>query len=271
MLRFLGSTLSQGAINNFFTLSNVSPQQEDLPFEQVIIFLEDEVHRSTEQAKSVGPDRQVPDMGGPTPRPSDSPKEDTRILAPLAVTDVPDPASGPHDDAAILGETMLSVLAFNADQGHNKPFQPPEKPEAMRSVTNQTFQAGDITAAASNRQSAVPPGPLPAALFPATGLPNQDMHKEDRGSGSSSNRVVEHLINIHHCPVCGRLRTKPEEAEDIVTHLAVCPSSDWEVLSYALREKNVGLRMRRKGSALRHSIPANRADTAHAATDAPVM
>ncbi|KAG8937985.1 hypothetical protein FRC00_006318 [Tulasnella sp. 408] len=271
MLGFLGSTLRQETINNFFTLFNVSPNQGDLPIEKIIIFLEDAVQRSAEQPKYVGTDVQSHDTGGSTPRLSDSPKEDARILAPLGTTEGPDPSSGSPDDAAILGETIPRILAVNSNQGHNKPLQPPGNPGGMRSVTKQTVQEGDLTVAASNRQSAVHPVPHPPAPFPSTGLPNGDMHEKDRGFGSSSHRTVEHVINIHRCPVCNRLRMKPEEAEDIVTHLAVCPSSDWEVLNRTLPEKHVSLKRRRKGSALRHSNSATGSDVAHAARDTPVV
>ncbi|KAG8938077.1 hypothetical protein FRC00_005338 [Tulasnella sp. 408] len=272
MLGFLGSTLSREKINNFFTLFNVSPSRGDLPLDQVIIFLEDAVHRSTEQPKYVETDRQVPDTGGPTPRLTDSPKEDARILAPIVATETPDPASAPPDHAATLGETIPRVLAVNSHQGHNKPLQPPGKPDAMRSVTKQKVPKEDVAAATSNRQSAVHSVPLPPAPFPPTGLPNEHMHEKDRGSGSSSHSTVEHIININHCPVCNRLRIKPEEAEDIVTHLAVCPSSDWEVLNRPLLlEKHGSFRRIRKGSALRHSNTANWSDVAHAAKDTPVL
>lgn len=266
MLKFLGSTLNPEAINNLFARFKVSPNQGDLPLEQVILFLEDAGHRSTEPPKYVGTDRQATDTPGPAPRLSDSPKEDARILAPLAATEAHDRASIPPDNAAILRESAPRVLAVSSNQGHNKPLQPPGKPDAIRSVTNQTVQAGDV----SNRQSAVHPVVPPPAPFPPTGLPNEDIHEKTQGSGSSSNVVVDHVINIHKCPVCGRLRVKPEEAEDIVTHLAVCPSSDWEVLNHIMLEKHGSFRRMRKGSALRHNNSATWSDVAHAAKDTPV-
>ncbi|KAG9039329.1 hypothetical protein FS837_000991 [Tulasnella sp. UAMH 9824] len=270
MLNFLKSTLSPETINNFFARFNVLTNQGDLPLEQVVIFLEDAVRRSTEQPKYVGMDQQISDTGGSTPRLSDSPEEDVRILAPLAATEAPDPASRPPGDAAILGETIPRVLAVNTNQVRDKGLQPPGKPGALRLVTKQTVEAGDVTVAAPNRQSSVHPMPLSPAPFPPTGLPNEDMHEKDRDPRSSPNRVVEHVINVHNCPVCGRLRITPEEAEDIVTHLAVCPSSDWEVLNRTLLEKHVSFR-RRKGSALRHSNSAHVSDVAHAAKDKPVV
>jgi phosphatidylserine decarboxylase len=55
---------------------------------------------------------------------------------------------------------------------------------------------------------------------------NVSSDEEDSGSASSSNGF-ERVVNIKTCPLCHRPRLKGKSEADIVTHLAVCASSDW--------------------------------------------
>ncbi|KAG9044209.1 hypothetical protein FS837_008623 [Tulasnella sp. UAMH 9824] len=229
MLDSLGSTLSKETIDSFFTRFNVSPREGDLSFEQVIICLEEAVHKPMEQRKRVTTDQQVPDTGVPTPMLSDSPKEDANRSTGLGPLDFSGPAARPPTEAAIQEETLASMPAVNTNQQPtNKPLQVPAPPDATRSVSDQTLQGGDATPIASGQQPAshaVPP--VSAVPRSPTDLLNEELDEEDRGSGSSGDEVVERVINIRTCPLCHRPRMNSKGETDIVTHLAVCASSDW--------------------------------------------
>ncbi|KAG8974217.1 hypothetical protein FRC05_007793 [Tulasnella sp. 425] len=226
MLDSLGSTLSRETIDNFFIRFNVSPREGEMTFEQAIICLEDAVHKPMEQRKRVTTDQQVPDTGVPTPMLSESPKEEANKLASLGALDFSGPAARPPSDAAVPGETVASMPGVNSNQDPtNKPLQVPAA--AHRSVSDQTVQ-GDATPVAPNQQPASHSVP-PVSTVPRspTDLLNEDFDEEDRGSGSSSDEVVERVINIRTCPLCHRPRMNAKGETDIVTHLAVCASSDW--------------------------------------------
>ena len=47
-------------------------------------------------------------------------------------------------------------------------------------------------------------------------------------SGSTPDEGFERVINIKNCPLCHRPRLKKKSEVDIVTHLAICASQDWE-------------------------------------------
>ncbi|KAG8975295.1 hypothetical protein FRB90_009564, partial [Tulasnella sp. 427] len=160
---------------------------------------------------------------------SESPKDDPTKMALLGPLDFSGPAARPPNNAAIPEETAASKPGVHPNQDPtNQPLQVPA-PDASRSVSDQTVQvAGDATPVAPNQQPAshsVPP--VSAAPRSPTDLLNEDFDEEDRGSGSSSDEVVERVINIRTCPLCHRPRMNSKGETDIITHLAVCASSDW--------------------------------------------
>lgn len=228
MLDSLGSTLSRETIDSFFTRFNVSPREGEMTFEQAIICLEDAVHKPMEQRKRVTTEQQVPDTGVPTPMLSDSPKEEADKLASLGALDFSGPAARPPSDAAVPEEAVASMPGVNTNQDPtNKPLQVPAAPGANRSVSDQTVQ-GDATPVPPNQQPASHSVPQVSTVPRSpTDLLNEDFDEEDRGSGSSSDEVVERVINIRTCPLCHRPRMNAKGETDIVTHLAVCASSDW--------------------------------------------
>jgi phosphatidylserine decarboxylase len=60
--------------------------------------------------------------------------------------------------------------------------------------------------------------------------PEADLDISDDGDNeqeSSDNELRERVINIRTCPLCHRPRLGKRSEQDIVTHLAICASSDW--------------------------------------------
>ncbi|KAH0584865.1 hypothetical protein H2248_008143 [Termitomyces sp. 'cryptogamus'] len=60
--------------------------------------------------------------------------------------------------------------------------------------------------------------PAPTAPTPSS---------SDPASVSSEEDVVERVINVKSCPLCHRPRLSDKAEVDIVTHMAVCASTDW--------------------------------------------
>ncbi|KAG6899888.1 hypothetical protein C0993_005687 [Termitomyces sp. T159_Od127] len=53
----------------------------------------------------------------------------------------------------------------------------------------------------------------------------------DPASVSSEDDVAERVINVKSCPICHRPRLSDKAEVDIITHMAVCASTDWAKIS----------------------------------------
>ena len=58
---------------------------------------------------------------------------------------------------------------------------------------------------------------------------------EDSGNNSSNATIsdsnpIERLINVKNCPLCHRPRLNSMAEIDIITHLAICASQDWNTV-----------------------------------------
>lgn len=60
MLDSLGSTLTQETVESYFIQNNVDPREGELTVEQVVQCLEDEVKKSSEEKKDIGPAEEHP-------------------------------------------------------------------------------------------------------------------------------------------------------------------------------------------------------------------
>lgn len=239
MLDSLGSTLSRDTIDGFFTRFKVDPRQGDISFEQAILCLEEEVHRPVSERKRVSTDDQVPDTVGTTPLLTDSPTADPAKLPTLGELDFSGPAARPPNDEAIDAAVQQSKpTVANNQSPTNAPISGSgalSPPSANgRSVSEQTVQAAaDVS---------VTPVPTPStarshAVAPAVAIPMTNASQnasalmqeldEESSPSSSDDTMVERVINIKTCPLCHRPRMNSKAETDIVTHLAVCASSDW--------------------------------------------
>lgn len=84
-----------------------------------------------------------------------------------------------------------------------------------------TTDSSEASTAASLREdSKVPTQPQTDAHSSATSSDAED-------SSEPQNDDVERVINIKECPLCHRPRLGKRSERDIITHLAVCASADW--------------------------------------------
>ncbi|PVF95541.1 hypothetical protein CPB86DRAFT_863907 [Serendipita vermifera] len=192
MLDSLGSTLSRETLNTWFTKLGRDPRSGELSQAEVIAYLEEETSRPASQKKPLANDDAItaPPSGFTTP--STQTKQEPLNLDKIDFTG-PDFQRSPDVDTF---------------PGAN-PGQPGGNTEVVGSLP-------------------VPAGPqLSQGVKPARNQSTSSEEEDSQGSSGTDDNV-ERVINIKTCPLCHRPRLNDKGEMDIITHLAVCASQDWE-------------------------------------------
>jgi phosphatidylserine decarboxylase len=191
MLDSLCSTLSTSTINSFFTRHGKQPTDE-IPIELAIQCLETEICRPHFERRRLD----VHEDQSPGTSTSHTP-----------LTQFEDPKGG-----ATLGQLDFSRMEVN---------QPP----ADHSDALLKQNASSVHSTEPMQQ------PLVHAAIPdsgvMSGLDQVHSHPHDLSETEGSEDSFERVINVKNCPLCHRPRLNSKAEMDIVTHLAVCASSDW--------------------------------------------
>jgi phosphatidylserine decarboxylase len=194
MLDSLGSTLSRETLNSWFTKLGRDPRSGELSQAEVIAYLEEETSRPASQKKPLTNDEAItaPPSGFTTPSLQTTLKQEPLNLDKMDFTG-PDFQRSPDTDSFP-----------NANPG-----QPSGNTEVVGSLP-------------------VPGGPqLAQGVKPARNQSSSSEEEDSQGS-SGIDENVERVINIKTCPLCHRPRMNDKGEMDIITHLAVCASQDWE-------------------------------------------
>ncbi|ESK89527.1 phosphatidylserine decarboxylase [Moniliophthora roreri MCA 2997] len=252
MLDSLGSTLTNSTINSFFTRFNKQPHQEELTYLETIQCLETELGRPDAEKKRVdeGGDTGTSVSATPIMMASDSAGKELKL-----------------EDMDFSGPPMTAMLSETGGDNARKvpppgqqPTEPSQQPllNAAALDTPGTEYADPITASSSDldeySSGSVSPSNvelLTASSTTATTLTSTSSKKSrfrrgmrkasktaSKAASSSSNLVapsesppkddnIERVINVKNCPLCHRPRLNSKAEVDIVTHLAVCASQDW--------------------------------------------
>ncbi|EJU05118.1 hypothetical protein DACRYDRAFT_76182 [Dacryopinax primogenitus] len=192
MLDSLGSTLTRETIDALFSRHNKNPDTDELSSDEAVISLEETVNRPAEERRKVSPSTSVPALGTQTPSIS---------------------IATPAVELEALDFSGYEALPANYDSSISKAVE--------ASIPGN----GASTVSESNQ-------PLVETLI------NNSTSSSTLGSSSSmtengdvspprSEHTLERVINIKTCPLCHRPRLNARAEVDIVTHLAVCASSDW--------------------------------------------
>lgn len=202
MLDSLGSTLSTETVNSFFTRNNKKPNEDELTMAQAIQCLETEVGRPNNEKKRISPDDNMLESSTPPTPPM------TRMLSSqtppqLAKLDFSGPPIAPPDLESSPVERIAPHPVYPTEVGQ----QP----------------LSDAAAGGSKIVLSSYPGTRQSS---ATSSDAED----SSGSGSTSDDTFERVINVKNCPMCHRPRLNKKAEMDIVTHLAVCASSNWSQL-----------------------------------------
>jgi phosphatidylserine decarboxylase len=200
MLDSLGSTLSRETIDSFYTRYGKNPQVDSISFSQGVQCLEAEICRPTNERKKV----------------DFSHEDDTSPSTPSGLS-----SAG--------GALALDALDFSGP-GKLQPHQEPQLDTTNKPLPPTTYSAepSQITAEYLVSGPPVRPG-LTMTHHPAStdsDDPDESGSGSSNGSGSGDDSR-ERVINVKNCPLCHRPRMNSKAEMDIVTHLAICASKDW--------------------------------------------
>jgi phosphatidylserine decarboxylase len=204
MLDSLGSTLSQETIKTFFHRFGRNDTDE-LTVDEAIQCLEQEVSRPRSERKVVNND------------------EPSGIDSGLAT---------PNIMSEVGGGSRLKFEAMDFS-GPPRPPQPFEMDSDTGSTQKPSMPASYLT---EPSQTLILPEKTPDCspkVVPG-GLPHPDRENsasssdaDDSSGNGSSEDSVERVINVKTCPLCHRPRLNAKVELDIITHIALCASQDW--------------------------------------------
>ncbi|KAI0311126.1 phosphatidylserine decarboxylase-domain-containing protein [Amylostereum chailletii] len=217
LLDSLGSTLSAGTISGFWERYNKQIEVDDeLTYAEIIRCLEEEIYRPNSEKKRIDPR-----------------ENENREGTFTSATTTPNPfAPGAQPNVGLEG-LDFSGPALNIPHPANAETNATPDPRGAHET--EEAQVVVIPNSRTNSSASSTPG-TPTAPLPTTTAVTSHSHSasssdaEDYGSGSSSgsnDEAVERVINVKNCPLCHRPRMNSKAERDIVTHLAVCASSDW--------------------------------------------
>ncbi|KAH8824331.1 phosphatidylserine decarboxylase-domain-containing protein [Flagelloscypha sp. PMI_526] len=206
MLDSLGSTLSRTTVESFYTRYNLKPHQEDLTIDQAVVCLEEELLRPDEDKKKIGEETDASDTTG----------QNTPFEAVVSAFD----ARGQPVDMSKLdfsGPAVGSML--------ESPANPRTGPSQVPAGSDNDL---DISASSSESpDTATTPGGGKKKKWRRKKSSKHQQGTSADSSPSSSGDELERVINVKNCPLCHRPRLSNKAEVDIVTHLAVCASQDW--------------------------------------------
>ncbi|KAJ7634872.1 phosphatidylserine decarboxylase-domain-containing protein [Roridomyces roridus] len=240
MLDSLGSTLTAGTVDSFFTRFGKDPHRDDLTVEEVIRCLETEVLRPNNERRRIDEDVSGGTGTGTSLSASPSPAGASGELR-LAELDFAGPSlevdfitGEPKGYVTEPAEMVLLPAGDSIQAGH------------ARLPTSESSSDGDLEEESSGSPSATPASPPSNSLSPPVPTKKNRFRRpryrktqtssiatpsQVVSSGASSgDESFERVINIKNCPLCHRPRLNSKAEVDIITHIAVCASQDWNIL-----------------------------------------
>jgi len=215
MLDSLGSTLTKSTITSFFTRFGKKPDEEELSIDQVVQCLEEELGRLESEKKHIDIDE----------------SQDTSVMAtPLLL------ASGPRGENLDLDSLDFSGpphVSADSNNDNSKPIvHSPQRTVGVQPPLSEII-SGDGTMSGSEAEGE--PSSGIATVNEAKTNKSRfrgvrrigKTKKETSGDSSPSDDSVERVINVKNCPLCHRARLNDKAEMDIITHLAICASQDW--------------------------------------------
>ncbi|KAI0925468.1 hypothetical protein AcV5_008193 [Taiwanofungus camphoratus] len=224
MLDSLGSTLSHGTVDTFFTRFGKNPRTDTITLDQAIQGLETELCRPYSEKKRIDPDEGLTTFDTSAP------------VTPASVPSGSEPQLHLNLDKLDFSGPPLNLVAFGSKDTLSdselikKPVPCPPYPTER--VQQPLVDAVGYPSAITMSKSL--PGPFNRQ---PSGSSSDPEDSSGSGSGSGSNTFVgngtelfERVINIKTCPLCHRPRLNSKAEVDIVTHIATCASQDWSAV-----------------------------------------
>lgn len=189
MLDSLGSTLTPQTLESYFTRFGKSPEKDELTFDEVVQSLEDEVTKSSSAKRTIG-------------KPNASVEVDAHDLD-ARLKSMPQSTPGSATPSVHHSQGTAPPSTYNSHSRHI----------STASNTNIPYLNVENTDDSSSPQGTTEAG--------------SPMASDADENSDPANDYVERIINIKECPLCHRPRLSKRSEQDMITHLAVCASSDW--------------------------------------------
>ncbi|KAF8994050.1 phosphatidylserine decarboxylase-domain-containing protein [Cyathus striatus] len=227
MLDSLGSTLTRATITSFFTRYGKDAHTEELTMEEAIQCLETELGRPDSEKRRVDEDSMPDTSASVTPvlmvadgRGKEIELDQLDFSGPKELR-----GSGSSEKPPVPGGFETEPMQQSLHDASAVP-----RPGIVERQISDSSSDGDLeedlsgSGSGSGSNLGVPPTPTTKKnRFRVRGI------KKKRKSDGEAEREdnVERVINVKNCPLCHRPRMTSKAEMDIVTHLAVCASQDW--------------------------------------------
>ncbi|KAJ7472559.1 phosphatidylserine decarboxylase-domain-containing protein [Mycena latifolia] len=253
MLDSLGSTLTGGTVDSFFTRFGKDPRRDDLTIEEAIRCLETEVLRPESERRRVDGDAGAGASASLSASPAPgtgTPAGDLR----LAELDF----AGPALEVDFITGEARGYVTEPAEMALLTPGTAHTRQPTSESSSDAEGGESSGSAVSASASPAIPPasGTLtPSVSAPATApiagkktrfrrpryrktqsssvttaSVTASVSVSPAGSNASSEDSFERVINVKNCPLCHRPRLNSKAEVDIITHIAVCASQDWNIV-----------------------------------------
>lgn len=253
MLDSLGSTLTRRTIDMWWERLGKDPCTDELTVGEAVVCLEEELGRPESERQIVGPE------GGA--------EEDTSVSATPLISMTGSNGQDIKLEEMDFSGPPMSLLA-GGEKHETEPMQqdlpgqehlqsdatpPPPSPGRRNPSYSSSDDADEDEEDMESSSSALATKEKKGkkkikGRFKRKGKNNKDSaSSSSSASGASTGTSVERVINVKNCPMCHRPRLNSKAEVDIITHLAICASSDWsKVGSISVSNYVTGAQAQRK-------------------------
>ena len=233
MLDSLGSTLTRSTVASFFTRYGKKPHEDEISMEQAVMCLKAELGRPDSEKKRLDADDAMNNLSVST--------TPVMFVAGQCGEEVPldldklDFSGPPHVGLETMApEDKLLVPA--GPRYVTEPMQVPLTEETPDTSSDDAENSSSGVTSANN----IPGGGSTAidvakktkkARFKRI-RKTKDTSEDSNMASTTDSNPIERLINIKNCPLCHRPRLNSKAEIDIITHLAICASQDWNQVNW---------------------------------------
>lgn len=217
MLDSLGSTLTRSTISSFFERFGKDHHTGELTIAEAIQCLEAEVGRPTSEKKRLNSDESLPDTSAvatPVLMLADGQGRELNLDG----LDFSGPPQTAHEGQVTPGEQLPPP---------KYPTEPMQLPLDTVAYSSSEAEEDSGSGSGSNAEPAEHATQVKAKRSKFRRVRSKAKKNPKPVSSGNSEDAVERVINVKNCPLCHRPRLNAKAEVDIVTHLAVCASQDW--------------------------------------------
>ena len=244
MLDSLGSTLTRSTLASFFTRFNKNPKEDELTIDEAVMCLEAELGRPVEEKRRLDEDTKEGEDGSVSATPvmmvAGEKGEEVQLDWGRMDFSGPPHVGLPTDAADAMGVGAFSTEPMQlplhqAAAAHSSDVETPDLSSddngesGNNSPTMPLTPGGSLapSAAGSRKKYRRNPFRRNSRKTSTNSEPATPTVEESPSPESPPSASVERVINVKNCPLCHRPRMNSKAEIDIITHLAICASEDW--------------------------------------------